>query len=154
MSTRCQIAIFENDVSAKLDDIRFLTEKWEVLLYRQSGGYPESIISDILPFIQEFNSIRGHDPEYLGACLVAYLKYWHEGMPCRKIYSQYDLMVNINNFEIGILGHGISKRIHPDIEFLYIIDPQNLYVFDINFEGRHKKIQLIESHSIKADNSG
>ena len=146
MSTRCQIAVFEGSIKDKLENQDFLAKDWRVLLYRHSDGYPEGVLPDILPFIKEFDRVRGHDTEYLGACLCAYLKYWHCG-EAQKQYPHHNL--KINGFEISVLSAGISKAIHWDIEFFYAIDKDNLYIFDVTLTKEDTMLfKLLSSHKI------
>lgn len=180
MSTRCQIAIFDQDISDKLTDTKFLLRDWAVLLYRHSDGYPEGIIPDIKPFVQEFIDKRGHDAEYLGACLIAYLKHWHCGESNKQQQAKLEAAltslqpsindiqskindphtINVNDFSIDVFCHGISKKIHLDIEYFYAIDETkagaNIYVFEVSYSKEDVvysieedlKLTLIETHEI------
>lgn len=148
MSTRSQIAIFDGDISDKLDNVNFLSKKWQALIYRHNDGYPESVVEDILPLIKQFIEVRGfYDSEYLSACLVGFLKCWHSGMPFYKAGSSRN--IRVNNFETDVLCHGISKQLHGDIEYLYCIDSKNLYVFSVSCWDKPYKFELLETHSIK-----
>lgn len=146
MSTRCQIAIYDGDISKKLEDINFITKKWQALIYRHSDGYPDSVVPDILPFIEAFKEKR-NDTEYLAACLVAYLKNWHCGQSFYKNGDEQN--IKINNFETDVLCHGISKVIHMDIDYYYVVDANNLYVFQCSFWEKPYTLTLLETHPVK-----
>ena len=138
MSTRCQIAFYENEKEKDLS-------KFNALVYRHSDGYPGSIekgkeeygvLADILPFLQWFKKKRGlKDMEYTSARLLQWL--------C----NEYDEMIDKTEEKIarqekkkrefiftGILGHGISKNFHGDIEFLFAIYPNRVDVFETEFD--------------------
>ena len=143
MSTRCQIGIYEADSNISTDvDI---TTNWQVLLYRHSDGYPDGVVSDVLPFLKEFIKKRGYDIEYMGACLIAYLKHWHCGQKVTdRAYREGH--IKVNDFECDPLCHGISKDFHSDIEYFYAITPSNLIVFECSGANEFKEI---ERYSIK-----
>jgi hypothetical protein len=150
MSTRCQIAIFDQDIIQKLNDTKFLLTDWEVLLYRHSDGYPDGVMPDIKPFIQEFINVRGYDSEYMGACLIVYLKHWHCGdkMPISEGHK-----LELNEFAIDVLCHGICKSIHPNIEYFYAISRNDMgatiYAFEVlSSDDGDLKLNLIETHEI------
>ena len=169
MSTRCQIGIYRNDRDIK--DDKSIMKKSVVLLYRHSDGYPGiigkgkngkmGVIPDILLFINEFIKVRGYDIEYMGACLIAYLKYWHCGRKAidRKVtYYRPGEYMELNGFEISPLGHGISDNFHWDIAYYYAITPSAITVYKVNvgekqgkngIEELEFKFDKIESHSIK-----
>jgi len=129
ISTRCQIGIYESNEVIYYDG---LPGNPEVLLYRHSDGYPGNldgdigVVPDILPFLKEFMKVRGYDVEYMGACLITYLKQFHCG---DKLDDKYYGM-EVNGVSMSILGHGISKEFHGDIEWYYAIFPDELQVYD------------------------
>jgi len=106
MSTRCQIGFYEE----KPEGTEAL-ENFEALLYHHSDGYPEGqhgIIGRLSPILKEFRVHRAltGESEYL---------------------SRY---VCCNLFEPeSILGGGISREFHFDIEFYYAIHPDGIDVY-------------------------
>lgn len=164
MSTRCQIAIYEKDFSdgENLSDV--IKDGWKTLLYRHSDGYPgmigdkgsSGVIPDILPFVEEFVKVRGYDVEYLGACLIAYLKYWHCGRKNidkkDKYYSKNGHVI-INGFEIDPLYYGISNNVHFDIKYFYAIMPTYIKVYEKSGGWREAPyiFKEIESHVIGSE---
>ena len=118
MSTRAQIAVYQAPES-KLPN-------FEALLYRHSDGYPSGVLPDIMPFLAFWKKNRGMDDvEYLSARLLQYLCNEYDGMmeeleKGKKIYT-------------GILGNGISKDFHGDIEYLYAISPEGVKVYETSF---------------------
>lgn len=160
MSTRCQIGIYEEDVYGDSG----IREKWEVLLYRHSDGYPgminekedvseSGVIPDILPFVREFMKKRGYDVEYMGACLMAYLKYWHCGEKAVNKDDKYyraDRFISVNGFEVDPVCHGVSNNFHGDIEFFYAITPIGIRVYETGWNSKDEiTFKEIEFHSIK-----
>lgn len=97
MSTRCNIGFYDQKpASDELDS------KVEAMIYRHSDGYPEGVLSEIMPFLKEWDTKRGmSDTEYTAARLLAYLCDLHKGE----------------------LGYGISKERHRDIAFYYAVYP-------------------------------
>jgi hypothetical protein len=153
MSTRCQIGIYEEDVYGDED----ILNKWEVLLYRHSDGYPGvlaggdkkgkiGVVPDILPFLKEFMKKRGYDVEYMGACLMAYMKHWHCGEKREHVARD----ISINGFECDPCCHGISKGFHGDIEYFYAIMPNGLRIYKVSGD-EDFKFEQIESHDIKGE---
>ena len=160
MSTRSQIGIYAEDVYGDKD----ILEKWEVLLYRHSDGYPgiisekedvseSGVIPDILPFVREFMKKRGFDTEHLGACLIAYLKFWHCGgkiVNKKDKYYSADRFIKVNGYETDPLCHGISKGFHGDIEYFYAITPTGIRVYKVSDDAKgDMTFEPIESHNIK-----
>ena len=154
MSTRCQIGVYESDDDVKTGiDVRARTGG--VLLYRHSDGYPGSIekdeigvVPDILPFIKEFHKVRGHDVEYLRACLMAYLKQYHCGD--KVIDNDYlkSSAINVNGIVIDALSHGIGKEFYGDIAYYYAITPTRLIVYRVvDNEDVCERFEKIQEHS-------
>lgn len=158
MSTRCQIAFYEDKKQKDLS-------KFDVLIYRHSDGYPGNIdkgkkeygvLTDIIPFLAWFQKQRGlEDMEYISARLLQYLcneydkgiKEIEEGVSKSLRKKKVKLIFT------GILGYGISKDFHGDIEYLYAIYSDRVEVYkttewnlekakDIN--ERTKKIKTIK----------
>ena len=163
MSTRCQIGIYEKDFSekTKADAVKLskaIQNKAEVLLYRHSDGYPgaigegdegkDGVIPDILPFVRAFVEKRGYEVEYLGACLTAYLKYWHCGEKSNNKLDNYNVI--INGFKVFTLDHGICKYIHLDIAYFYAITPTCIKVYKKSggWDNEPFVFTEIESHEI------
>lgn len=146
MSTRCQIGIYDKEIKSDKE----LKKDWQVLLYRHSDGYPGKIgegkegdigvVPDIMPFVREFQKVRGDDPEYMGACLVTYLKQFHCGHKM-EIHSE----LTVNGISMDYLCAGISKDFHGDIEYYYAITPKEVKVYEVNSDD---KFILIETHVI------
>ena len=109
MSTRCQIAFYEKD--AELSNPK-------VILYRHSDGYPSSVLTEMMPFLAWFSRVS--DIEYTSARLLQYLT---------NLYDQYTVSWDSTSEEekettkkwTGVLGYGISKAFHWDIEYIYAI---------------------------------
>ena len=144
MSTRCQIGFYEKDEK----DL----SKWEVLLYRHSDGYPGEedgskygVLADIVPFLKWWSSNRGiADLEYCSARLLQYLcNKYDEEMSESEIKNQ-NVVVSERIRFTGILGHGICKAFHGDIEYFYAIYPDRLEVYKVPYdENSWKKIKTI-----------
>lgn len=122
MSTRCQIGFYEESVTDLKD--------WTGLIYRHSDGYPGTengseygVLADIVPFLKQFG--RKGDAEYTGARLLQYL--------C----NEYDKGGYENSFGekglTGVLGHGISKVWHGDLEYYYAVYKDRVDVYEVNY---------------------
>ena len=123
MSTRCQIGFYKQDETDLLN--------FESLIYRHSDGYPGNesgsrygVLADIVPFLLWWNKVRGiSDLEYCAARLLQYLCDKQDGKG-EEIERPHD------NRLTGILGHGICKGFHSDIEYFYAIFPDRLEVYN------------------------
>lgn len=135
MSTRCQIAFYEDK---KQKDLR----KFDALIYRHSDGYPGNIdkgkkkeygvLTDIIPFLIWFKKKgRLDDMEYTSARLLQYLcNEYDKGMEeIEKGVSKSLRKKKVKLIFTGILGHGISKDFHGDIDYLYAIYPDRVNVY-------------------------
>lgn len=131
MSTRCQIGIFN---LYNVTDKEINAKKWEVLLYKHSDGDPKETLPEVLRYVRHFTIARGSDPEYLGACLLTWLKTRHTKKG-----------VVANPEDILVTGHGISNTIHGDIEYFYGITNKDVIVFETNGKAIFKEI---ERHTI------
>ena len=121
MSTRCQIGIYKNEA--------LQLKNWDVLLYKHSDGYVEGTLSLLCDFVYYFNKKRGlTDTEYAGARLIQFL-------------------TNQNIFN-NILGYGISKDFHGDIEYFYKISPTKIEVFKTHFKPNYKEWELIQTEDL------
>ena len=117
MSTRCQIGFYDE---GEVDLPNF-----EALIYRHMDGYPEGVLPEIMPILQDFDKNRGLcDLEYASAWLVAKLK---------------DDYLNI----------GICKNFHGDIEYYYAITPTEIYVYSTPFDSNPDDWNLEETIVIK-----
>ena len=128
MSTRCQIGFY----SKKNVPI----ENFSILLYRHSDGYPEDVLDDIIPFLKWWKKNRGiSDIEYCSARTLQYL--------C----NTYDKNYKTNKKDkTGIVGYGISNKLHTDIEYFYYIYPDTVLVYECKtlIPGGWKLIKTIE----------
>jgi hypothetical protein len=136
MSTRCQIAIYENDPGDK-------AEGWNALIYRHSDGYPEDecgVMAALIPFVEGFVEQRGWDAEYLAARLVQHLCNEHDK----------------GDDEPGVTGYGICCAIHGDIEYFYRVFPKRVECWNVSYgwaeDGSElKKARLVQSVAIPSD---
>lgn len=121
MSTRCHVAVYENEDKAK-------KEQHHVLLYKHSDGYPEGTVPQLKDICEKFKERRGmDDTEYLSAWVlwalvndsVEHAKEWHKE-------------ANIGQSDgIGCLGYGICNVTHTDIEYFYKIYPSVIEIFEV-----------------------
>lgn len=111
MSTRCQIGFYSVRPSIGRNDLG----QYKALLYCHSDGYPEGIITQIVPFIKRFKEVRGNDTEYLAARLLQYL--------C----NEADRVIP----EWSILGFGVCNSLHGDIEYLYAVSPDYVDIYNV-----------------------
>lgn len=141
MSTRCQIGIYEK----KETDLT----NFEALLYRHSDGYPDGehgVLAAIVPFCKFYHKARGmNDTEYLAARLLQYLCNEYD-----KAMSKYEQITpKIDGLQYtGLLGNGISKVFHWDIEYFYAISPGLIRVYETPFESEPKNYKLIQTIEI------
>lgn len=148
MSTRCQIAFFEDKKQKDLS-------KFDALIYRHSDGYPGNIdkgkkeygvLTDIIPFLIWFKKQRGlEDMEYTSARLLQYLCNRYDGEMEKTEKRVMQKMKNANKKLIftGILGYGISKDFHGDIEYIYSVYPDRVEVYKTGISTA-KKIKTIK----------
>jgi len=132
MSTRCQLGVYESQSTP--------LEKWGVLLYRHSDGYPgkedgseAGVLPDIIPFLKRFDKERGiRDLEYCGAWLIHHLIEEHIKWG-EKFAREHSELRGRNKDGKDWLGHGICRDFHVDIEYFYKIYPGGVDVFEIKF---------------------
>jgi len=129
MSTRCQIGFYKERPKN--------LNKFEALIYRHSDGYPEGesgVLEAIVPFLKWFKAERGlNDVEYASARLLQDL--------CNR-YDNHSMEFDrkINNIAkarspfTGLLGHGISKDFHGDIEFFYAVYPEGVSTYEVEWD--------------------
>ena len=116
MATRAQIGFYEKEPKTNKE----IEKNHEALIYRHWDGNPESVLEDITPILKDFDKKRGLDDiEYASAWLVAKLK---------------DDYTDI----------GISKNLHGDIEYLYVIfnNKMNVYSVKTDWETDHQTFIL------------
>jgi len=126
MSTRCQIGIY-NKKEDKLED-------FEVLIYRHSDGYPGTVsgsqygvLQELVPFLKYWKKTRGiSDTEYCGARLLQKLTNTYDGDMLEIEKDRKEKMFT------GILGYGICKTFHSDIEYFYKVYPDEVQVFSVD----------------------
>ncbi len=132
MSTRCQIGFYQ----PKTKDLN----NFEALIYRHSDGYPEGVLPEIVPFLERWKKDRGlEDSEYASARLLQHLCNDYDGR-MEVIEKRHG---NNRMVFAGILGYGISKEFHGDIEYHYAVYPDRVDVYQANLEdiNRSKKIR-------------
>ena len=99
-------------------------ESWEALIYRHWDGYPDGVLPEIMPILQDFDKNRGlSDIEYASAYLVARLK------------DDY-------------FNYGIAKAFHGDIEYYYAVYPDKVEIYETPFDSDPSKWRLIETRLI------
>lgn len=122
MSTRCQIGFYRRPDQ--------YIKKWDALLYRHCDGYPDSVVPDILPFLQEFQAKRGlDDSDYAAAWLMHYLidRHIKSMMEWHKTFGGNVVPSDGRDW----LGHGITNQLYLDIEYFYAVFPDRLAVYDV-----------------------
>lgn len=126
MSTRCNIAFYENEEKG--------FEEFEALIYKHSDGYPDGVLPFLVPFVQKFLSVRGFDVEYLSARALQ-----HFANETDKGLEEYrrEQGDEVETFEV--LGFGICKDFHGDIEYLYCVYPDKIKVYSVPFDWADSK---------------
>jgi hypothetical protein len=124
MSTRCQIGFYDESAAGLKD--------WTGLVYRHSDGYPGKVdgseygvLADIVPFLKTFP--RKGDAEYTGARLLQYLCNEYD----KGGYDKYE--TEKTGHKGGVLGHGISKEWHADLEYYYAVYKDRVEVYEVNY---------------------
>lgn len=124
MSTRSQIAVFENE------NEKNSTAK--VLLYRHSDGYPEGVLPDIKPFLVKFNKVRGiSDAAYCFARLTQHLTNLHDKL-MNKLHEKHSIGSHME--DSFCIGFGVDAEFHGDIEYFYHVSPTAIKVFEVASE--------------------
>jgi len=131
MSTRCNIAFYENEEKS--------FEEFEALIYKHSDGYPDGVLPLLIPFVQRFLLARGYDVEYLSARTLQYFA--NETDRSLQEYRGG----RSEGFEV--LGFGICKDFHGDIEYLYCVYPEKVKVYSVPFDWAHSK----EGHELEEE---
>lgn len=110
MSTRAQILILDKNIDYK-NSYKYpqeLIHYCYCLFYIHCDGYPEGLGKDLEDYIKSNGAqTRLNDVEYLSANILPYLK----DTTRKDMEKEHDYT-----------GFGISKEIHGDIEYLYIIN--------------------------------
>jgi len=139
MSTRSQIGFYK--IKPEQQDL----EKFEVLIYRHSDGYPEGVLPDIIPFLQWWIKVRSiYDTEYVSARLLQWLCNQYDGNTTEMYKKLGENDPIINSGFTGILGHGICKQLNWDIEYYYAIYPKGVDIYDVEFDKPCTKWKLIK----------
>lgn len=124
MSTRCQIAVQDNE---------------NIKIYKHSDGYPDGVIPVLLRRVQSFMEHRGWDPSYLTARIL--MAFGVEEAIRRKEWEthEHDVFRRMAK-EPCVLGFGLDTDWHGDIEFAYVVDKEfniNVHCFwGVDFEKR------------------
>ena len=124
MSTRCQVAFYEN---ANEKDLR----KFHTLIYRHSDGYPEEpgVLNDLKEFFKKWIPTgRIADVEYTSARCLQFLTNLYDEQT-RKFDKQ---LKNKRSNKMIDTGYGISNQFHIDIEYLYAIYPDRIDVYEVD----------------------
>lgn len=136
MSTRCQIGLYEKQEDS--------LDKPTVLLYRHCDGYPEAAFKPIERFVKYFKSVRGWDPNYMGARLLCYLISTHtQDLPGQMNGDTRDK----EDIEFGgILTYGIClpNNFHGDTEFYYAIYPRGIRVYRPRYSVNPDGYELVD----------
>ena len=143
MSTRCQIGFYDNPKQKNL-------RKFTALVYRHSDGYPGKedgsdygVLTDIVPFLKWFNKERGlSDTEYAAARCLQHLCNTYDTQVTKDSKQFFGTP---NTDDAGLLGHGICRGFHGDIEYFYAVYPDRLEVYDTPFDAEPDKWKLIET---------
>lgn len=123
MSTRAHIAFFAEEPTPET------ITKPEVLIYKHSDGYPEETLPLVVGFSTAFNKKRGlRDVDYATAQCIAYLiansddgmKKWYEEVYKKEYVKDY-------------LGYGLGTTFHGDIEFYYVVTPDEVKVYSVDY---------------------
>jgi len=116
MNTRCQLGFYE------LEEENL--ENWEALVYRHTDGYPDAVLADLLPILEDVREMGGFfDIEYLSAFVVSELK------------------TDFRNI-------GISKHFHGDIDFYYAIFQDRILIYQCRYSQPHIEWRLIKTISL------
>ena|SRR3990167_8244754 len=102
MSTRCQIAFYEDEAK----DLNGFT----ALIYRHMDGYPEGMLPDLLPILKDFDKNRGlEDIEYASAWVVAKLKndYLNIGI-CKNFHGDIEYLYAVTSTKLDIFEVGFD----------------------------------------------
>ena len=136
MSTRSQIGFYREKENPH--------KKFEALVYRHSDGYPEGVLTDIIPFLLWWNKTRGiNDLEYVSARLLQYLCN-ESDLNMKNLEKQMGKSMLSNTWDFtGIYGHGISNAFHGDIEYFYKVYPNGLQVYSCGFDEAPPKWKLL-----------
>ncbi len=148
MSTRAHIAFFDAEPGAEQ------VTKPDVLIYKHSDGYPEGTLPQLTEFCKLFNEHRGlHNNEYATARCVQFMTN-HDDKEMAEWYKETKIP---NTDTFSFLGYGVGTGFHGDIEFYYVVTPEEIKVFEVNYnydeedeEKRYQpKLALVDTVPLK-----
>lgn len=127
MSTRCQVWVKGSDV----------------VVYRHSDGYPDSVLDVLLPICKKFAEFRRDDPDYLSAHIVAAFIAKHKAWVNKVIRGQKkegktEKDLAALRYE-AILGHGVEAyngKFHGDVEWVYVVNADHVEVRTADFHNK------------------
>lgn len=124
MSTRCQFAVFPEGFTPRAQlTAAEIRERATALCYRHHDGYPEGAGADLKRHFDAFVKQRGYDDEYLAARLLG----WQ--------MEESEKSLNECEWNKGkvrprdVLGYGICRQIHGDIEFFYAVTKAGVFTY-------------------------
>lgn len=124
MSTRAHIAFF--DAEPEVEQVT----KPSVLIYKHSDGYPEGTLPQLTEFCVAFNEGRGlRDNEYATARCVQFMTNFDDA-EMKKWYEETNTK---NDNKFSFLGYGVGTGFHGDIEFYYVVTPEAIKVYEVNY---------------------
>lgn len=134
MSVRCHIAFYPGQPD---DPWGVKPDEWDALIYRHCDGWPGElkdgsvgVLPEIYPFLCKWKARRGlNDVEYCAARLLQYLTNKYDEF-MKKLYQEHPHWKG--DSYTGLLGHGICRVIHPDIEYFYIVRPDIIECYKVD----------------------
>lgn len=144
MSTRAHIAFFDAEPEAEQ------VTKPTVLIYKHSDGYPEGTLPQLTEFCKAFNEHRGlRDNEYATARCVQFMTN-HDDKEMAEWYKETKIP---NTDTFSFLGYGVGTNFHGDIEFYYVVTPEEIKVFEVNYDYENEdskvKLALVDTVPLK-----
>ncbi len=146
MSTRAHIAFFDAEPEAEQ------VTKPTVLIYKHSDGYPEGTLPQLTEFCKAFNEHRGlRDNEYATARCVQFMTNFNDAET-----EKWRKEVKMEK-EFSFLGYGVGTNFHGDIEFYYVVTPEEIKVYEVGYnydetdeEKRYEpKLTLVQTVPLK-----
>ncbi len=137
MSTRSQIGFY--------DDKNTKPMTGDILIYRHSDGDPESVLKDLVPFVNHFKKFRGlDDTTYATARCVQHLTNLYD-----KMIREINIRHNRQFYEESLMiGYGVTAVIVCDIEYFYHVSPTEIKVYDTCTQKKWKLIKTVELEKI------
>lgn len=133
MSTRAHIGFFEQEPTEEQ------RTKPEVLIYKHSDGYPEGTLPQLVDFCRTFNEHRGlRDTEYATARCVQFMTNFDDGEMTKFQQEQGKDWGK----EWSFLGYGVGTGFHGDVEYYYLVTPEEIKVYEVGNDLR--LVQTIE----------